>query len=149
MVNSLFEYMKKLPKEVIDYIIPYTYNLQNYELLHDIIDYDKTKQEVMELYHTFWIIYVHAGELEDKYWLINDIIIYANCNKPTMNGYLQHFYDIFSRNSQLHTKEQIDIFICNLETKCVETQINIAWGLLLPSERRHVIDDFISRNGNR
>jgi len=146
MVDELC--MKKLPKDIIDYIIPYTYNPQNKDLLHDIIDYMKTKQKILELYHTFWIIYVDAGELEDKYWLLNDIIIYANGNKPTINGYLQRFYDIFGRNSQLHTKEQIDMFVCNLENKCVETQINIAWGLLLPNERDYVIEDFISRNGN-
>jgi hypothetical protein len=149
MVDELSELMKKLPKDIIDYIIPYTYNPQNKHLLHDIIDYMKTKQKILELYHTFWIIYVDAGELEDKYWLLNDIIIYANGNKPTNRGYMEHFYHIFGRNSQLHTKEQIDMFVCNLENKCVETQINIAWGLLLPNEREYVIDDFISRNGNK
>ena len=146
MVDELC--MKKLPKDVIDYIITYTYKPQNKDLLNDIVDYNKTKQKVLELYHTFWIIYVDAGELEDKYWLLNDIIIYANDNKPTINGYVQHFYDIFGRNSQLYTKENIDIFVCNLENKCVERQINVAWGLLLHNERVDIIEDFISRNSN-
>jgi len=149
MVYVLSHFMKKLPKDIIDYIIPYTYKLQNKHLLHDIVDYKKTKQKVLKLYHTFWIIYIDAGELEDKYWLMNDIIIYANGNNPTNRGYIQQFYDIFGRNSQLHTKEQIDIFVYNLETKYIDTQINIAWGLLLPHEREHIIDDFVSRNGNR
>lgn len=149
MVDILSHFMKKLPKDIIDYIIPYTYKLQNKDLLHDIVDYMKTKQKVLELYHTFWIIYIDAGELEDKYWLMNDIIIYANGNNPTNRGYMEHFYHIFGRNSQLYTKEQIDIFVCNLENKYIETQINVAWGLLLPNEREHIIEDFISRSGNR
>ena len=147
MVDELC--MKKLPKELIDYIIPYTYKPQNKYLLHDIVDYNKTKQKVLELYHTFWIIYIDAGELEDKYWLLNDMIIYANDNKPTNSGYVEKFYDIFGRNSQLHTKEKIDRFVYNLENKYVDTQINIFWGLLLHNERRSIIEDFISRNGNR
>lgn len=141
--------MKKLPKELIEYIIPYTYNIQNKALLHDIVDYKQTKLKVLELYHTFWIIYVDAGELEDKYWLINDIIIYANDNKPTNIGYVEHFYDIFARNSQLYNKEKIDRFVCNLENKYVDTQINIFWGLLLHNERRDIINIFISKNGSR
>ena len=147
MVDELC--MKKLPKELIDYIIPYTYKPQNKDLLNDIVDYKKTKLKVLELYYIYWRLYINEGELEDKYWLLNDIIIYANDNKPTNKGYVEKFYDIFGRISQLHTKENIDIFVCNLENKCVETQINIAWGVLLPIERQSIIEDFISRNGNR
>ena len=149
MNDDLSKFMKKLPKDIIEYIITYTYKPQNKDLLNDIVDYNKTKQQVLELYHTFWIIYVDAGELEDKYWLLNDIIIHANDNKPTNKGYVERFYDIFGRNSQLHTKENIDNYIFNLENKCVETQINIVWGLLLHNERVDIIEDFISRNGNK
>ena len=40
-------YINKLPSDIISIIIPYTYNLQNKQLLDDIINYKETKKNYL------------------------------------------------------------------------------------------------------
>lgn len=136
------DFIKRLPTDIILQIIPYTYNLQNKNLLNDIINYKKIKSLLLELYHKYWIIDNHQEEQEDKYWLINDIVGYANNDKATMFGYVDHFYNILKRNISLKTNEAVDIYINKLEEKKVDTQINIYLGLLTANERKDLITNF-------
>jgi hypothetical protein len=133
--------MNKLPMDIVLQIIPYTYQLQNKNLLDDIIDFTKSKTILFELYHKYWIIGMqyHDNTNEDKYWLINDIHAYANNYRATMYGYLDKFYNIFKRNKFLKTNEDIDIYLDNLEKKDVSSQINVFLGLLTIKERHDII----------
>ena len=45
----------KLPIDIIQYIIPYTYNLQNKKLLDDIVNYKNTRTKIDEIYYDYWI----------------------------------------------------------------------------------------------
>jgi hypothetical protein len=141
------KYISKLPEHIIDYIIPYTYQLQNKLLLEDIQNYTKTKDRILQLYYDLWINYMDDVEPEDKYWIINDIIAYVNEDRATMCGYVNNFYTVFLRNLSLKTNGDVLNYIENLELLSVNTQINILWGLLLPNEREDIINDFIGRNG--
>ena len=141
------KYISKLPEHIIDYIIPYTYQLQNKLLLEDIQNYTKTKDRILQLYYDLWINYMDDVVPEDKYWIINDIIAYVNEDRATMCGYVNNFYTVFLRNLSLKTNGDVLNYIENLELLSVNTQINILWGLLLPTEREDIINDFIGRNG--
>ena len=136
------EFIQKLPLDIVLQIIPYTYNLQNKNLLNDIINYKETKTMLLELYHNFWIIEMQSQKEEDKNWLINDIIAYTNGYNATMFGYVDNFYNIFKRNIFLQKNEDIDKYFYNFNNKEVTTQINIILGLLTAKEREDLITEF-------
>jgi hypothetical protein len=137
------EFIHRLPDDIILYIIPYTYNIQNKNLLEDIRNYRDSKQILLEIYHQFWMIYMRSQNLEEyKDWLINDLFGYANEHEPTMFGYVEHFYDIFKRNKLLQTNAKIIKYVSNLEKKQITTQINVFLGLLTINERKDVIAEF-------
>lgn len=133
------ELIEKLPMDIVLQIIPYTYHLQNKDLLADIKNYIETKTLLSDYYYNYWIIFMQSHELQDKYWLINDIFAYTNNYNPTMNGYVEQFYNIFKRNTFLQTNQDIDRYILNLEKKDVRSQINVFLGLLTLQERKEFI----------
>ena len=130
--------IKNLPLDIIRRIIPYTYNLQNRVLLADIQNYKETKTRVLELYHTFWISHLGLNETGDKWWLINNIMSHLNDYQASMYGHVEPFYDIFLRNRKLKSFNDVDNFLIKLNMKNVDAQINIVWGLLIPSERNDI-----------
>lgn len=137
------DFIERLPLDIILYIIPYTYNLQNKNLLNDIINYKETRDLLLKLYYEYWIIEAQSQDPEqDKRWLKNDIIAYANNDKATMYGYVDNFYNIFKRNISLQTIDNIDKYIIYLYKKPTKTQINIFLGLLTITERNDIIADF-------
>ena len=132
-------FIKRLPLDIILQIIPYTYNLQNKNLLNDIINYKETHTLLSELYNKYWIIDQQSEDPEeDKNWLINDIIAYANNYNATMNGYTDNFYNILKRNIK-------EIDIDKIEKKSVKTQINIFLGLLTGAERNDLVIAFYKK----
>jgi hypothetical protein len=73
------DFMKKLPLELIFLIISYTYKFQDKSLLNDIVDYNKSKTILLELYYKYWIVDGRTTDLKEyTHWLINDIFAYAN-----------------------------------------------------------------------
>jgi hypothetical protein len=139
--------INRLPFDILFFhIIPFTYNVQNKTLLHDIVNYHETKLTLLKLYYHFWVEQAHHDEPEDKNWLINDIFAYANNDVAGMYGRVEQFYNIFKRNKFLQTNEKIDNYLHMLERKHVTSQINIFLGLLTPKERNDVIIAFPIRN---
>jgi hypothetical protein len=138
-------FVDRLPIDIVFKIIPYTYSLQNKNVLHDIVNFAETKKTLLKLYNSYWVQY--NEEDEDKNWLINDIFAYANDYHATMYGYVDKFYRIFERHiclqnqnqTQKQSKEKIDKYVHNLEKESVETQINIFLGLLNIKERNDLI----------
>jgi hypothetical protein len=140
------DFIERLPMDIILQIIPYTYNLQNKDLLNDIIHYKESRTLLFELYHNYWIIEAQMLDPEeDINWLINDIVAYANNYKATMFGYVDNFYNIFKRNICLQTIDNIDKYVNKLEEKKVKTQINIFLGLLTINERNDLISEFYKK----
>ena len=139
--------IRRLPDDIILQIIPYTYNVQNKNLLEDIQDYKQTKRKLLEMYYVFWMIEMDSQNINEySNWLINDIFGYANDYKPTMYGYVDHFYDIFKRNKLLQTNTKIQNYVYNLERNKIPTQINIFLGLLTINERKELMDNFSRLN---
>jgi len=138
-MRELAELVEKLPLDLVLQIIPYTYHLQNKELLDDIKSYSETKTILSNYYYNYWIVSLEEPEDGDKYWLINNLFSFVNNYKPTMDGYVEQFYNIFKRNAFLETSQDIDSYILQLEKKNVTTQINIFLGLLTLEERNEFI----------
>lgn len=135
-------FINKLPTDIIQYIIPYTYKLQNKSLLNDIKNYKETKDRISELYYNYWVLDLGVMEPEDKYWIINDVFAFANNYKATMYGHVENFYNIFRRNLYLQTHKDIHVYLSILQNKPPSSQINIVWSLLTPRERIEFIDIF-------
>jgi len=135
-------HIRKLPQDIVDYIIPYTYRLQNKPLLEDIKNYNESKELILDLYYKYYIVNFEEAEPEDKYWIVNDLIGFINNYQATMYGYTDNFYNTFRRNQYLQTCESINSYVSNLETKPVDSQINIFWALLTPKERNEFIVSF-------
>ncbi len=135
------DFMERLPMDIVLQIIPYTYNVQNKDLLNDIISYKETHSLLSELYYNYCIIYAEDEPGDDRNWLINDIVAYANNDVATMYGYVDKFYTIFKRNIFLQTEEEIDNYVKILDKKNVNTEINIFLGLLNVNERNDFVID--------
>jgi hypothetical protein len=133
--------MNKLPIEIINNIISYTYNFQNKNLLEDIKNYRVTKERISQLYHKIYIINQGLSEPSDKHWLINNILMHINDYQPSKLGYTDNFMNIMFRNINIHIKntEKIETFINKLFKKNVNSQINVLWGLLTSEERKFII----------
>lgn len=131
--------IKKLPEDIINLIIPYTYSLQSKELIDDIQTYFSKKKIISRIYSRWW--FDSEEENADKNWLHNDLISFANDYYATMFGFKESFYNIFSRNIMLKKdKYKVISFIVHLENEKVEKQINIYWGLFTPEEREEFIE---------
>jgi len=131
--------IQKLPSDIKNHIIPYTYSIQSKELRQDIKSYFLTKLIVSKIYYGIW--FDDVDEESDKCWLINDLFAFANDYNPTIFGYVDSFYNILSRNIMLkNNNENIITYIVKLENEKIEKQINILWGLFTPEERSDFID---------
>jgi hypothetical protein len=135
----MYEIIKRLPEDIINLIIPYTYSVQSKELVDDIQSYFSKKKIINTIYYGIW--FDSHEEYADKNWLINDLISFANDYNATMFGYKESFYNIFSRNIMLKNDEnKVNNYIIHLENENVEKQINICWGLFTPEEREDFIE---------
>lgn len=130
--------LHKLPRDIVNHIIPYTYNTQNKKILEDIENYYDTKQAILVLYDEYWKEQSDNQDIsayESSDWLINDIFTYSNNYYPGMYGFVKSFYNIFRRSLFLKKIKNIDKYITKLEKKPSITQINVFWGLFTPEER--------------
>lgn len=132
-------FINKLPLDVVLHIIPYTYKVQNKDLLHDIVSYAKSKTKLLQLYYQLWHTELQMEDPNESInWLINDIYAYTNSYNAIMYGYIPEFYNIIRRNRFLteKTDEELLVYINNLNTKSAITQINIFLGLFTSSEKK-------------
>ena len=131
--------LSRLPREIINLIIFYSYSCQPKCLIEDIENINIVKNDLLVMYRHYW-------EHEYTDWLINDIISYANGYNATMYGYIDKFYNIFLRNVRLKNILQVDHYIMSLKIKETISQINIFLGLMTIKERNELmkitIEDF-------
>ena len=142
-MNELQTYMYKLPQDVIQLIIGYSYSLQSKTIICDIKNYYTSKQQIIYTYDTFWTNVMGEPENEYKNWIVNDIISYMNDYQGTMYGYTPKLYSFINRmNLQLNRVLDVNQLNTIIENKKINTQINILWGLLIPEERNEIISRF-------
>jgi len=139
------EIIRKLPDDIVRYILPFTYSYQTPELIEDIRSFYSDRKMVRDWYHHKWSIYLYHSPSEDIEWMANDIIIYVNHDQATMHGYHPFFYHICSRSFSLDSQEKQHRFIDAILQKSVKPMrcFNVMWGLLIPEERLAFIHQFV------
>ena len=162
--------IKCFPENIKNHILSYHCRPQSTSLLLDIRNFVESKKELERIYYSYFTNYMEEFNLplEDKYWIINDLIRYLNQNVPTMLYYHDNFYEVFARNTYLFTSKKInrlgrlaacmtsrnriqrriiDKYIKILDDKDIMTQINFYWGLMTWHERNEMVElSFLNKN---
>jgi hypothetical protein len=121
--------MNKLPIDIINIIIPYTYKLQPIDLRKDIISYYKTKNIVINIfiqrnYPLFYIKHI----LFHLHGFLNGIPnLYSNCNNKLKED--KNRNHILKKNNLLLLKNY------NFTNKKLYFIFNTYWGLFTVTER--------------
>jgi hypothetical protein len=139
------EIIRKLPEDIVRYIIPFTYSYQSPVLLQDIQSFYSDRKIVRDWYNHKWSIYLDNNPFEDIEWMANDIIIYVNHDQATMWGYHPFFHSICSRSFSLDSQEKQHRFIraiIRCEVKPMRC-FNVMWGLLNTDERLAFMHQFV------
>ena len=138
------EIIRKLPEDLVRYIIPFTYSFQSPVLLQDIQSFYSDRKTVRDCYHHKWSNFLDNSPFEDIEWMANDIIIYVNHDQATMWGYHSFFHFICSRSFSLDSQEKQHRFIDGILQKSVKPMrcFNVMWGLLKTDERLAFIHQF-------
>ena len=137
MLNKL---LKKLPEELLNYIKFLTFKPQNKNLLLDIENYVLTNKYLRNMYYMRIIVHNNLKSPKDLEWLSNDIYAFLNKNQALMDGYIDEFYEIFKRKSNLKTKKQIEKFLYKMNKQTVSFEINIFLGIINKYERIKLIN---------
>jgi len=132
-------YIIQLPKEIINHIISYTYQLQPKCLLEDIESFHESRHRVNAIFHQIYAVGWNMDYPEEKYWLSNDLIGYMNKWGLTGLSYEDCFYNIFYRHYRLCSRSGVNLYLAALKDGPIESEINIFWGLLTKNEREEFI----------
>jgi hypothetical protein len=127
-------YKKGLPMELIQIILRYTFCPQPQILLDDIKSYTSSMKQILEQYYKYWQLFEFEPGENHLNWLENDMIRYANANRPTNLGPHPKMQDILGR---LFCKK-INWFLYNskMGSKAVA---NMFWGLFTIKERTEFV----------
>ena len=138
---KMTEIMKRLPIEIVQIILSYSYNCQPDEICADIHSFFKTKQEICDTFYLRYKDILIHEERADMNWLTSDVMTYMNRNHASFHGYQDKFYEITTRHFILQKKDRAMIhrIFSRLYKKPIFSQFHILWGLLLPEEREEFI----------
>ena len=137
----LYIFMDSLPYELMNFIRRMTYNPQSINMLNQIKVRHILKKQLYDIYTP---IYSHELENDTKAienWIENDISISIQCSidQASMDGNVDHYYDILSRNIIFNTNEKIDKFLHGSSALVdSKTTINIYLGLLNIADINHL-----------
>jgi len=124
--------IKKLPEEIRQYILTFTYEPQPFVLLNDIRDYTRTRPIIQDWYiHQFAFEYPNA----ENDWLYNDLIGFCNEDRALIFGYRERYFEIFSRIFLLKNKTPEQLLpYCSIFRYSAKTN-NVIWGIFTIEER--------------
>jgi len=137
----MFDIIKRLPEDIIQKIISYSYSPQPKTLLEDIRDYSHTLNFVGNIYYHRWIIEEGESEPEDRNWLANDIIRYISRGDIRGAWLCQDF--ILRRLFLINDLLQSQRYGYVLDKMSAEQELRRYWGLMLPKERHEMIDRYV------
>ena len=128
---TIINRINNLPNDIINIIIPYTYNVQNKILLNDIENYVETKNKIIKLNYNYLSSFPHFYNFKDKFSILRTIYTYKR---------IEHIYKQFVQNLHYKTDDAIDKYIrFILNDANQEMELNIIWGLLSSEERNDII----------
>jgi hypothetical protein len=135
-----FHLEKGLPIEIIQIILQYTYCPQPSNLLDDIKSFTRILPIILKAYYIYWNV-LEPGEYIN--WLENDIIRYANSDRPTNLGPHPKMQDIIGRSFMILKLKGLPIYNNKKKELHPKTLINIFWGLFTVEEREEFILQFV------
>ena len=156
-MNTLTKRIHRLPLELrLWCIIPYTYQLQNKELLRDIRTYRTDKNILDNVYGTQYNNNILLHDLK-QFCLLTEIPLYIVLDNPDeVNNIsiedLPLCFTIWSRysvNQQLDNVELMNEmipFITSRIDSSLSRKIHFIFGLLTVEERNHFIERYILNN---
>jgi hypothetical protein len=145
-MDNIFNILSFLPIEIINMIIPYTYEAQSKALTDDIKNFYTMKAVASQLYYNRFVMEFEEPEPSDKDWFINDLFFFSNQFIPTMHGYGDNFVNLFLRNISLKTNTEVFTYIQRTKERPVNTQINIFLGIFTLEERKAFLNRFYPGN---
>ena len=125
---------KGLPMELVQIILRYTWEPQPKNLLDDIISFTEILPIIIKAYYIYWNV-LEPGEYIN--WLENDMIRYANSERPTNLGPHPKMQDIIGRSFMNLKLKGLPIY--NNKRLHPKTIANIFWGLFTVKERQEFI----------
>ena len=128
------ELIKRLPEELRQYILSFTYNPQSFVLLNDVQHYTRTRPIIQEWYtNRFAWEYPNA----EHDWLNNDLLGFCNEHHASMFGYRDHYIEIFKRLFLLKDKPREQVL--SKSNRYSAKTNNTIWGILTVKEREAFI----------
>jgi hypothetical protein len=86
--NMSFKYFEELDDDLKNYVLSKVRNPQNKNLLDDIVNYNKTKKMIYEIYEGWGLEY--TDDLTDEFnihaWVENDLMSFYNDNIPLIDN---------------------------------------------------------------
>lgn len=161
------KYLKKIPYDVIiNYIIPYSYNIQSKKLTNDIKNYFQNfiiLENIYEAEYNYFILYYDLIEFCNKIEFLNIIkrhYLYKNYSEYLLNYYILNIFTISSSVSGISgisTSEFVGIpkYTGDVGIKVLQRSVEIddfqckkkirfLWGLLKPIERIKFMKKYIN-----
>lgn len=99
-IYNIDELINQIPEDIVNRIIPYTYSVQNKELLYDISHFINSKNYIINVYCNV-LVFNHPKPME---WLEHDLYVYINNNMFYSDETYIGIYEIFKRNYCLRNK---------------------------------------------
>jgi len=124
--------INKLPYELVNIIISYTYTSQNPELLLDIRSFHIDYSLLEILYH-----YNYNERI-----LLNDILIFYNSDNLSMYQRLERLYTLSNKSLTHLIDYAFNISSNNIDERIIRKRIRILWAILSPVERTRFINTF-------
>lgn len=133
-----------LPAEIVGKILWFSCSPQPKLLLEDIESFHQFEARTTIYYHTYWILMFNSRAMEDRHWLINDMILFLNGFAGTNYRYDERYLFAMKRLYKLQRCNNLDIVrnIENMYFAPVNQQIKVVSGLLTPDERNHFLKDY-------
>lgn len=124
--------INKLPYELVNIIISYTYTFQNPELLLDIRSFHIDYSLLEILYH-----YNYNEQI-----LLNDILMFYNSDNLSMYQRLQRLYTLSNKSLTHLIDYAFNLSSNNINRRILRNRIRILWAILSPVERTRFINTF-------
>jgi len=141
------ERIQNLPIDIIRYIIPMTYQVQEKTHLKNICNFYICRKQIQIIYYEYWITKMNGYEGEDIDWIINNLEFYFNeYNATSYYGYVAFIHDLFRRFFKMrdHTDIEIDHYFDKTFKGFSSTrQVNLFLGVLTPEERTRFMSECI------
>jgi hypothetical protein len=129
------EIIRRLPADLINIIISYTYTPQPIEIRKDIRSYFETKKTIRNIFYERYEYMLVFERDADLNWLVCDLLCFMNRSRNRF--YKQEtslFYEIYKKNAPI---KKISNPTYNRE---LHTEFGVYWALLTPEERIRFIN---------